>query len=504
MPMMNDNSDPARHQLNEQTFIAHVERLLVDDRLRIDTTLGRRAAASLIRDVSISDHGVELKRLMSEMGKPDRELESRMPVGKSLDVTLSRKKWWVLKSAVGRLKVVCCSPTRALLAEESPSPMLGADVAKIVSAETAGSRGIPTTLVIVCTSGFTQQARESIQRSKDLTVILAAPRPAGGWAMSGPPQTKATTDLFGPEAEVDKRQRVREEIQAGRIDLLSGGIAVDKIVAKTGLPLQLVEAELKSYARENPGLAAKRLDGRVVLFQDGAAAPGASSSLRGADMPFMERFKSLFARKGEIEKKVAFLSERRAALSQQRDRSYEDMGALEEKESALRQQFKDASGDITRRRVTSQLVQLRKDIERRQQLLSMLNQQINVVSTHLHNLQLQEQGKSASLPDTEEMAADAAAAEDVLAELQANSELADSVGSSPGMGMSAEEQALYDELLAEQKSGAADAASPSPSEPSRAEKSFPAASASAGPVKTSDAPRGTTAPQRQAKEPEPG
>src|SRR5208283_3419186 len=112
-------------------------------------------------------------------------------------------------------------------------------------------------------------------------------------------------------------------------------------------------------------------------------------------------------------------------------------------EEALRRQFKEATGSITKKRVTSQLLQMRKDIERRQQLLSVLNQQINVVSTHLHNLELQRQGETARLPDSEEMAADAAAAEEVLAELQAGNELADSVGAMHG-GMSEEEQALYD------------------------------------------------------------
>ena len=74
-------------------------------------------------------------------------------------------------------------------------------------------------------------------------------------------------------------------------------------------------------------------------------------------------------------------------------------------------------------------MQLRKDIQRRQQLLSVLNQQINVVSTHLHNMQLQQQGKTASLPDSERWLPTPPAAENVLAELQADNELADSVSS---------------------------------------------------------------------------
>jgi hypothetical protein len=168
-------------------------------------------------------------------------------------------------------------------------------------------------------------------------------------------------------------------------------------------------------------------------------------------MPFIDRVKSLFARKGDTEKKIAFLAERRAALSQQRDQGYEDMSSLEKKEADLRQQFKDANGEITKRRLTSQLLQLRKDIERRQQLLSVLNQQINVVGTHLHNLELVQQGTGAKLPDSDEMASDAAAAEDVLAELEATTELASSMGGTVHAGMSAEEQALFEELERESR-----------------------------------------------------
>jgi chromosome segregation ATPase len=163
-------------------------------------------------------------------------------------------------------------------------------------------------------------------------------------------------------------------------------------------------------------------------------------------MPLIDKLKSLFSRKGETEKKIAFLSERKTALAQQRDRAYEEIGALEQQDEALKTQFKDTSSAITRRRITTQLVQLRKDIERRQQMMQVLNQQINVVGTHLHNLELTQQGTSAKLPDSDEIATDAAAAEEMLAQLQADNELADSVGTVAHAGMSDEEQALYEEL----------------------------------------------------------
>jgi hypothetical protein len=66
------------------------------------------------------------------------------------------------------------------------------------------------------------------------------------------------------------------------------------------------------------------------------------------------------------------------------------------------------------------------------------------------------------LPDTDEITADAVKAEEMLAELEANSELVGSVAMSAGStGLTAEEQALFDELEAEnkQEKGEADAAS---------------------------------------------
>jgi hypothetical protein len=452
------NLDPAAHRQREQQLIEHVQRLLEDDRMRLDTKFGRRPITAFIRDVSRSDKSVDLKRMMSEMNIPDRELQGRMPVGEGVEVTLSQKKMWVLRQVVGRLRVVCVSPTRALLRGDVPQPIMPTEVNKLLSSMPPSLGGVPVTLVLLSTSGFTMEAHELAERRADRTVILVEPNDAGGWSVTGPVETKALSDLFDPEGEDQKRLRVRELIEQGKLELLTGGIATDRVAAKTQLPVQVVEAELKHYAKNTPGLVAKRLDGRVVLFREGtampsagAAAPSSSASAGGNAMPLIDRVKALFARKGDAEKKIAQLSESRARLSLQRDRAYEDMTVLEQQESALKDQFKNAGGAIAKRRITGQMLQLRKDLERRQQLLSVLNQQINVVSTHLHNLELVQQGQVASLPNTDEMTADAVKAEEVLAELEANAELAGTVGSIGTTGMSAEEQALFEEL--EQETG---------------------------------------------------
>jgi hypothetical protein len=490
---MTNPTDPTQHQQLERQFIAHVERLLSDDRLRLPTSRGRKHAITLIRDVNHLDRGVELKRLMYEMNEPDRQLESQMPVGQSIDVGLCQKKWWLFKSWVGRFRAVSISPSEALIAGQPPAPASAAKLAQTLASLPPALMGIPSTVAIMSTSGFTPDAREAASHMKDRTVILVWPTESGGWSVAAGPDNQDFLELFDPELDAEKRARIRSEIESNRISLQGSGIAADKLAAKLQLSPQLVDSELKSYAKENPGLTAKRLDGRLVLFQEGSAPIVTGAASGGVAMPFIDRVKTLFARKGEVEKKIAFLSERRTALSQQLDRSYEEMGVMEGKESELRQQFKNAVSELPRRRITGQMLQLRKDIERRQQLLSVLNQQINVVSTHLHNLELQRQGKAANLPDSDEMAADAAAAEEVLAELQAGSELADSVGSQTHGGMSSEEQALYDELLNEAKQPA------SPAPEAAKPESSPAA---AKPAPQSAQP--PPIPQRKRTEPEPG
>lgn len=449
---MRNSTEPTIHRQREQQMIEHVQRLLEDDRLRIDTARGRKPVVGFMPQVNQFDKAVDLKRLMSEAGRPDRELEATMPVDRGMQVTLSEKKWFIFKKLIGRMEVRCVSPARQLLAGESPAPMDSKQLQKLIGEVPPPAGGAPVTIVVMSTSGFRQEAHELAERRAERTVILVEPNDAGGWSVFGPVETKALTDLFDPEAEDEKRNRVRDYIKANNTELSSSGLATDRIAAKTQLPLQLIENELKNYAKENAGLAAKRLDGRVVLFREGAAPANANSaSAGGSNMPFLERMKQLFARKGETEKKIAFLAERRTALSQQRDRAYEEMAALESKEGELKQQFKDTAAAITKRRVTSQLLQLRKDLERRQQLLAVLNQQVNVVSTHLHNLELVQQGQTAKLPTGEEIAEDAEKAEEMLAQLEADNELAGSVGTIAHAGMSPEEQALYEEL--ERESG---------------------------------------------------
>jgi hypothetical protein len=159
-------------------------------------------------------------------------------------------------------------------------------------------------------------------------------------------------------------------------------------------------------------------------------------------MNFIDRIRQLFSGEGDEAAKINLLAERRAALAQRRDRMYEDIGKLESKEAELFGQGKAATSQVPRRRIAAQLAQLRKDIARQNATAAMLNQQINIISTDIHNLTLLQQGKVAQLPDTEELTEHAVQAEEMLETLRADAEL---VGS---LGTGIEEQLTSDDELA--------------------------------------------------------
>lgn len=456
---MKNPSDPAEHRAAELRLIDHVQKLLDDPRLRIDTVSGTRPVAGLKRGVARADSGADLKRTMAGLDLPDRDLHARMPQGEVMEVLFRRTRWLLLNSIAARLRVICTSPVTALLKGEAARPMTVGEVNRLLAQydphegkpADAGA-GVPTTVILLSTSGFAHDTHDLAGRVASRTLVLVEPNRAGGYTVWGPNELKSLTDLVNPETEAEKRQRVRDAVKTREADLVTGGLAADRVADQTLLPLPLVEDELKSVAKQAAGLLAKRLDGRIVLYREGTTPAGSAG---GAGMPLIERIKSIFSGRTSNEKKIAFLSERRAALSQQRDALADELALLEKRDAYLRQQFRQGESEPARRRVAAQMVQLHKELDRRTQMLTVLNQQVNVIASHLHTLDLLQQGRQGKLPESDVLAADAARAEEMLAKLQAESEVADAVSPAIGGGaMGVDEQAMFDELSRESAAAA--------------------------------------------------
>jgi hypothetical protein len=118
---------------------------------------------------------------------------------------------------------------------------------------------------------------------------------------------------------------------------------------------------------------------------------------------------------------------------------------------------------VPRRRLAAQLAQLRKDIIRQNTTAAMLNQQINIISTDIHNLTLIQQGQIARLPETQELTEHAVAAEEMLESLNADAEMVGTLETGMDIKLaSADEQAILKEFEAFDQQRTAPESKPAP------------------------------------------
>ena len=188
-------------------------------------------------------------------------------------------------------------------------------------------------------------------------------------------------------------------------------------------------------------------------------------------MSLSEWVKSLFSKEGEEAKKINVLSERRASLSGRLDRLYTDISKLEKKEGQLRDEGKATKVGVAKRRIAGQISRLRKDISRVNTSASILSKQINVISTHIHNLELAQTGTVAQLPTGEELTEAAVNAEQILEDLSASDDLVSSLEVNMAeTSISDDEAAILRELEGETSEGSGSAkASSSEAAPREAE-----------------------------------
>jgi hypothetical protein len=307
-----------------------------------------------------------------------------------------------------------------------------------------GDRSVRYIVGVCSPSGFTDEARQARLEASNAAVVLIEPDGQGGWrtTAAGDSVDPRLLKIFDPEGGKQKVERVRRIVQERSADLLTGGLSVSSVARAAHLPEQVVRDGFEKIAAADGELRTATKDGEFLLFR---GAPAKSQENRS--MSVIERLKQLLSGAADEAAKINLLAERRAALSQRRDRIYDDIIKLEKKEADLFDEGKAATSPVPKRRLAAQLAQLRKDIARQNTSAAMLNQQINIISTDIHNLTLIQQGQIAKLPDTAELTEHAVAAEEMLETLKADADLVGSLE----MGLdatvaSAEELAILKEF----------------------------------------------------------
>ncbi len=417
------------------------------------------------------DDSDALRAQMASKRLYDRTLLKQMPKNRTVSVNGYEKRFIFWKRQTGSAIASVTSRFDDLLDEGgNPQPVSLNELTAHLR-EIAPDSKVRAVVGVCSTSGFTEEARNARHEYPNMDVVLVEPLPGGGWKVTADDSVqKFVRDMFDPEDIEQKLERVKREVERNGTELLTGGLASDRIAQDVGLPIEVVNRALDLIAKSDPELrVSKSKEGRL-LYRGAAVVATEKTS-----MSFVDRIKEMFSKEGDEVAKINMLSERRAALAQRRNRLYEEIASLEEKEADLLKQGRENKSAVVRRRLVAQISQLRKDIARQNTTANMLNQQINIISTDVHNLTLIQQGEVASLPDTQELTENAVRAEEMLETLKADSDLVSSLETGVGEALIGGEEA---DILAEfDEPVAAESSTPSAtpkqtSQPAASDQSF--------------------------------
>ena len=385
---------------------------------KLESAKGKHFQGSIWKTARTDDSD-RLRAVMARHRVYDRERLRELPHNRSISLQGFERTWWFGRRPTGVVVATVLSPFDELVTGAEPEPIdlpeLQDHVRKIV-----GDGAVEHVIGVCAPSGFTESARKMKMDLPRVALVLIESAAGGGWRVSSPDADlpKAVLDLFDPEGDSEKIERVRSELASRSADLLTSGLTASSLARSLGLPESLVKRAIEKLAATDPSLRVTRKSEDLLLYR-GAASHQAGNRT----MNVVDRIKQLFAKEGGEAEKINVLAERRAQLAQRRDQLYEDIAKLETKEADLLRQGRENSSQIVRKRLAAQLGQLRKDIGRQNTTANMLNKQINIISTDIHNLTLIQQGNMAQLPSTEELTENAVQAEEMLESLQVDSEL---------------------------------------------------------------------------------
>ncbi len=412
------------------------------------------------------DDGDRLRGLLAGFQQYDREKLKNLPTNRRIALRGFEKRLWLWKKQTGVAIASVLSPLEHFASGRGgDAPPVGLGELNEHLSKLVGERRVPHIIGVCSPSGFTAEAREAKLSGDNVTVVLIEPDSLGGFKITaaGEKVDARLLRIFDPESPKQKAERARKMVDQYSAELLTGGVSLSTVARRSNLPESVVRQGFELAAATDPELRVVKREGEVLLFR---GAPVHGQERKG--MSVIDRIKQLFSNGGDAHSQINLLSERRALLVQRRDRIYDDISKLETREAELLEQGKAATSAVPRRRLAAQLAQMRKDIARQNTTAAMLNQQINVISTDIHNLTLVEQGKVAELPTSEELTEHAVQAEEMLETLKADAEMVDTLG----MGMSdslasADELEILKEFEAADAEKAAKQAAPQTSGPAK-------------------------------------
>lgn len=490
----------SRHRQFEQ-------RLLGQLRARATVLTHGKFPADRVEE-SPTPEGIDSVRAqLSRIGVYDRAAFESLPGTQSVELRFRRKALGgIFITDVSRVRVRTLADVETLLKDGATGPAGREDVLDALAQyQILPRRDQPSGVVLAAADGFTPEAKALVERNGPPTLILIGGRGDGGWDITLPKSLQKTpwAKLFELETQDERVRRVLYHLSHSGAELESSGIALPALADKLGLP----EADVERLVH-----SACRTDGRLMTVVHAGVVHVCRTPLgdqKGHAMSWWSRIRRMLRLKPTPAERVREMMAQRVKLESERFEQEQRVDALEQRERDYLAQGAAAPSDAEKKQIARKLVQLRRDLGMVRSQSQLLAQQIDIIGTQVHNLTLAEKGRRAELPKAEDLTATAAQAEQVVAELSANAELARGIAVNTTTPlMEEEEDAIFAEFkqVAEAKSSAgvpsAATATTSASQDAAASRGASPQSAPT-PARTPPVPTAAT-PKRDAARPELG
>lgn len=453
--------------------------------------------ADTVRIESTSEGADELRDVLRRLELFDRRLVDELPGALAAQFTFQKSRLGgLLKQTVSRARVRVLAPIEDLAEGREPRPVGREQVLSAIARyQVLPSSARPSAMIFASPTGFTPEARRLVEENAagGASLVLLGGRRDGGWEVDMPAAVRRTpwARLFQLESQDDRLKRLLYHLEQNAMVVDSRGIPLGELAGQLGVTETDAELLVRQACRTNPRVMTVAHNGAVHVCR----APIADE---GTGMSLWSRIRKLLRLKPTAAERVRELTAQRVRLEQARHEIDQKVSSLEGEERAALEQARAATTDVERKQIAGRLLRARRDLGRLRAQANMYTQQIDILGAHLHHVTLTETGRRMQLPSSQELTAEAAQAEQIMAELASNADLARGIevkGETPMM--QEEEAAIMDELRALSASSAGE---------KKAEPAGPTASpaaeragAAAAPSRAPSAPPVPNAPSRAAE-----
>jgi len=375
---------------------------------------------------------------LSRLEVYDRDALEKLAGTRSLQLLFKRRLFGGLfRKTISRVRARVVAPVEPLLDNEKPGPVGREQVLDALARYAVmPKREQPTGVILASATGFTAEAKALAEASGTPTVILMGGREDGGWDVAMPALVASGpwAALFELESQDERLRRLMYHLNENANLVDSRGLSMSALAEKLGLSLGETEQLVRHACRSEPRLMTVVHEGKTHICRTPLAEEGNTMSI-------WSRIRRLLRLKPTTAERVRELTAQRVQIEQQRFELDQKVNVLEADERQLIQQGAAAASDAERKQVAGKLMRTRRELRRHRAQTQLYTQQIDIIGTHIHHLTLAEQGKRLDLPKAEDLTREAAQAEQVVAEVAANADLAASIEVTGETPLMAEEEA---------------------------------------------------------------